>query len=152
MIWATFSAGSCFYWLYRASPSSVANNIINLISVLTIDLHVAVFKSESVSHSVISDSLWPHELYPTRLLCPWNSPGKSTGLGLLALLHRIFPSQGLNLGLLHCRQILYHLRHQGRRGVSQGAYSHSPQIDAEIWIVLCLSHVLVCYNAFGAFK
>ena len=36
MIWATVSSWSCFCWLYRASSSSIANNIINLISVLTI--------------------------------------------------------------------------------------------------------------------
>ena len=34
-----------------------------------------------VSYSVMSDSLWPHGLWPTRLLCPWNSPGKNTGEG-----------------------------------------------------------------------
>ena len=33
-----------------------------------------------LSHSVVSDSLWPHGLYPTRLLCPWNSPGKNIGM------------------------------------------------------------------------
>ena len=33
------------------------------------------------SHSVMSDSSWPHELQPTRLLCPWDFPGKSTGVG-----------------------------------------------------------------------
>ena len=42
-----------------------------------------------------------------------DSPGKNTRVGFHALLHRIFPIQGLNPGLLHCRQILYHLRHQG---------------------------------------
>ena len=31
--------------------------------------------------SVVSDSLWPHGLYPTRLLCPWDFPGKNTGVG-----------------------------------------------------------------------
>ena len=36
MIWASFSSRSCFCWLYRASPSLTAKNIINLISVLTI--------------------------------------------------------------------------------------------------------------------
>ena len=36
MIWATVSSKSCFSWLYRASPSSAAKNIINLISVFTI--------------------------------------------------------------------------------------------------------------------
>ena len=42
-----------------------------------------------------------------------DSPGKNTGVGSHALLQGIFPNQGLNPGLLHCRQILYHLSHQG---------------------------------------
>ena len=40
---------------------------------------------------------------------PWNYPGQNTGVGYLSLLQRIFPTQGLNPGLLHCRQILYQL-------------------------------------------
>ena len=42
-----------------------------------------------------------------------DSPGKNTAVGCHALLHGIFLTQGLNPGLLHCRQILYHLSHQG---------------------------------------
>ena len=42
-----------------------------------------------------------------------DSPGKNTGVGCHVLLQRIFPTQGLNPGLLHCRHILYHLSHQG---------------------------------------
>ena len=57
--------------------------------------------------SVTSDSLWPHGLEPTRLLCPWGSTGKNTGVGYHAFLQRIFPIQE-DLHLLHCRQILYH--------------------------------------------
>ena len=64
---------------------------------------VAVF-----SCSVLSSSLWPHGLYS-----PWNSPGQNTGVSSLSLLQRIFPTQGSNPGLLHCRWILYHLSHQG---------------------------------------
>ena len=41
------------------------------------------------------------------------SPGKNTGVGFHAHLQRIFPTQGLNPGFLHCRWILYHLNHQG---------------------------------------
>ena len=63
-------------------------------------------ESESVSHSVMSDSLRPHGLLPTRLLCPWNSPGKNTGVGSHSLLQGIFLTQGSNLDLPHCRQIL----------------------------------------------
>ena len=62
-----------------------------------------------VSHSVMSDSLRPHGLYPTRLLCPWDSPGKNTGEGGHSLLQGILPSQELNVGLPYCRQILYPL-------------------------------------------
>ena len=59
-----------------------------------------------LSCSVVSDSLQPHGLYPTRLLCPWNSPDNNTGVCCHPLLQGIFPTQGWNLGLLHCRQIL----------------------------------------------
>ena len=41
-----------------------------------------------------------------------DSPSKNTGVGCHALLQVIFPTQGLNPGLLHCRQILYYLSHQ----------------------------------------
>ena len=61
----------------------------------------------------MSDSLRPHGLWPTRLLCPWNSPGKNTGVGSHSLLQGTFPTPGLNLGLLHCRQILYRLSQPG---------------------------------------
>ena len=44
---------------------------------------------------------------------PWNSPSKNTGMCCHFLLRGIFLTQGSNLGLLHCRQILYHLSHQG---------------------------------------
>ena len=47
------------------------------------------------------------------LYSPWNSPGRNTGLGSLSLLQGIFPTQGSNPGLLHCRQILYQLSHKG---------------------------------------
>ena len=45
--------------------------------------------------------------------CPWNFPDKNTGLGSHSLLQGIFPTQGSNSGLLQCRQIPYHLSHQG---------------------------------------
>ena len=63
---------------------------------------------ESKSRSVVSDSLWPHELYS-----PWNSPGQNTQVDSFSLLEGIFPTQGLNWGLPHCRRILYQLSHKG---------------------------------------
>ena len=62
-------------------------------------------ESECIGHSVVSDSLQSHGLWPTSLLCPWNSPGKNTGVGCHSLLQEIFPTQGSNL---LCRQTLYH--------------------------------------------
>ena len=52
-------------------------------------------------------------LQPARLLCSWNSQGKTTRVGCHSLLQGIFLTQGLNPDLPHCRQILYHLSHQG---------------------------------------
>ena len=62
----------------------------------------------SENRSVMSDSLRPRGLYS-----PWNSPGQNTGVGSLSLLQEIFPAQGSNPGLLHCRWILYQLSHKG---------------------------------------
>ena len=60
---------------------------------------------ESESHSVGSDSGTPWN-------SPWNSPGQNTGVGSHSLFPGIFLIQGSNLGLLHCRQILYCLSHE----------------------------------------
>ena len=64
--------------------------------------------SESENCLVMSDSLLPYELYS-----PWNFPGQNTGVGSLSLLQGIFPTQILNPGCPHCRQILDQLSHQG---------------------------------------
>ena len=60
----------------------------------------------------MSDSLRLHRLYS-----PWNSLGQNTGVGSLSLLQGIFPTQGSNSGLPHCRWILYHLNHEGSSGI-----------------------------------
>ena len=44
---------------------------------------------------------------------PWTFSGENSGVGSYFLLQEIFPTQGSNLGLLNCRQILYYLSHQG---------------------------------------
>ena len=63
----------------------------------------------SENHSVVFNSLRPHGLYS-----PWTSPGENTGVGSLSLLQGIFPTQGSNPGLLHCRQILLPVEPQGK--------------------------------------
>ena len=65
-------------------------------------------KSESESHSVMSDTLRPHGL-----CSPWNSSGRNTRVDSLSLLQGIFPTQGSNPGLRHCRQIICQLSHKG---------------------------------------
>ena len=83
-------------------------------SFIEIKLNVSLckFKVYSVmvceSRSAMSDSLRSHGLSS-----PWNSPGQNTGVASCSLLQGIFPTQGLNPGLPHCRQILSQLSQQG---------------------------------------
>ena len=77
--------------------------------------------------------LSPHELYSL-----WSSSGQNTGVGCRSLLQGIFPTQGLNPGLLHCRKILYQLSHQG--SPSYITYMNVKslnrvQLFATLWIV-----------------
>ena len=65
-------------------------------------------------------------LKPARLLHPWNSPGKNTGVGCHSFLQEIFLTQGSNPGIPHCRQILYRLSHQG-----------SPYVSVSLLIYIC---------------
>ena len=116
--WATREA---LLWFLKASilkilrrwclsPSWVSLDVTYIIAMTlsTQMLRVCWKWSESDSHSIMSDSLWPHGLYS-----PWNSPGQNTGVDSRSLLQGIFPSQGLNQGLPHCRWILYQLSYQG---------------------------------------
>ena len=63
--------------------------------------------------SVMSDCLWPMDCSPLGSSVHGDSPGKNIGMGCYSLLQGIFATQGSNLGLPHCRQILYHLSQQG---------------------------------------
>ena len=56
---------------------------------------------------------------PNVLYSPWNSPGQNTGVGSFFLLQGIFPTQGLNPGLPHCRWILYQGSHKGNPKCSE---------------------------------
>ena len=95
-----------------------------------------------LSHSVVSNSSRPHGLYPTWLLCPWDFPGKNTGVGFHFLLQWIFLTGELNWGLLHCRRILYQLSYQGSPNcVSEGMF---PQATSICWECVCVC-VCVCF-------
>ena len=83
-------------------------------------------KVKRESCSVVSDSLRPHGLYS-----PWNSPGKNTGVGSLSLLQEIFPTQGSNPVLPHCRWILYQLSHKGSPRILE--WVHYPFSSRSSW-------------------
>ena len=86
-----------------------------------------------VSFSVVPDSWRPHGLQPTRLLGPWDFPGKGTGVGYHFLLQGIVPSQGLNPSLLHRRQIIYRLSSEG-----------SPYSNMSMEWVMPSNHLILC--------
>ena len=76
-------------------------------------LKIQLKKLKTKYQSLSCVYLPPHGLWPARLLCSWNSPSKNTGVGSHSLLQGIFQTHGSNLGLLHYRQILDCLSHQG---------------------------------------
>ena len=84
----------------------------NLIKKMTREPEQKFFRRHTAQLLVLSDSVQHYGLHPARLLCPWDSLDKSTRVGCHALLQGIFPTQGSNPGLLHCRQSLP-LSHQG---------------------------------------
>ena len=97
-----------------------ALNLVNLLSFHPYSLRWCIFWVIPLFHTRTSVSVIqscttvrPREVQPTMLLCPWDFPGKNTGVGCRFLLQGIFLTQGLNLGLLHCRRILYCLSHLG---------------------------------------
>ena len=108
IIWATVSSQSCFCWLYRASPSSAAKNIINLISVLTI------WWCPCVESSRVAGMLWC-------LLWPVHSFGKT--LLAFALLRFVLQSQTCLLFQVSLDFLLLHsspLWCKGYFGISLG--------------------------------
>ena len=76
-------------------------------------------KVKSISHIRL---FAPWTVACTRLLHPWDYVAKSTGVGCHFLLQGIFPTQGSNPGLPHCRQTLYHLSHPS---TDTGSESHT---------------------------
>ena len=65
-----------------------------------------------VAQSCPTQSCDPMDCSPPGSSVPGDFPGKNTGVGCHALLQGIFPTQGSNPGLLHCRGILYQLSYQ----------------------------------------
>ena len=116
------------HWVARVRHNLADDVISFLLNVFknTIQFYVYVhlFCTKyvcSVRHPVMSNCLQAHWLYPVRFLCLWNSPGENSGVGCHSILQGIVPTLGSNPSLLHCRQILYHLSHQGK---SQSVCNH----------------------------
>ena len=102
-IFVQFSTCQCSVYIF------VLRFIFRLFIIFKIKNNFPTSDSCSLfSHSVVSNSLWPHGLQPTRLLCQRNAPGKNSGMSCHFLLQGIFRTQGSNPSLPHFRQVLYH--------------------------------------------
>ena len=96
-----------FIVLHTTLPLS-GFNLVNCCPFLDFSIKVpSTKKLLCLVISIMSNFLWPHGQQPTRLLCAWDPPSKSTGMGCHALLQGIFLTQGLIPCLLHCGWILY---------------------------------------------
>ena len=90
-------------------------------------------------------TLQPHGLWPARLLCAWDFPGKNSGVGCHFLLQGIFPTQGSNPRLLHCRWILYCWA--TREAPSFTQYSYFQIHLCCVWMIqLCISIYMLCIS------
>ena len=112
------------YWsgLPFPSPGSLPNQGSNpcLLHWQVDSLPLSHLESEN---DCMSNSLQPHGLYSA-----WNSPGQNTRVVSLSLLQGIFPTQGSNPGLPHCRWVLYQLSHKGIPRLLEWEPSPSPVI------------------------
>ena len=79
-----------------------------------------------VSSSVVSDSLRSHGLQPTRPLCPWDFPGKHSGVGCHFLLQGIFLTQGSNPHPLHWQAGSLPLNHPESPCLGEPVVKHLP--------------------------
>ena len=98
-----------------------------------------------LSRSVVPNSLRPHGLQPARLFCPWDSPGRNTGVGCHALLQGIFLTQGLNPGVLHCRRfyIIWAIR-------EAQSYKITHYINVGLWVKL--EGLIIIIQQFSNYK
>ena len=83
----------------------------------------------------MSASCDPMNRGSARLLCPWDSPGKNIGVGCHFLLQGIFPTQELNPGRLHYRQIPHQLSYEKERKKKKVKSLSCVQLFETLWTV-----------------
>ena len=85
----------------------------------------------------MSNSLWPHKLQSAGFLCPWDSPGRSTGVGCYALFQELFLTRGSNpriLCLLHCQVGSLPLAPPGKLSTAPSVQFSSVQLLSSVWL------------------
>ena len=112
--WITKQSKRKYSWLSNIGLNCVGPLICGFFFFFPKNIYSAPKTWMLVKVAQLCLSLWPHGLYS-----PWNSPGKNTGVDSLSLLQGIFPTQGSNPGLPHCRRPLYQLSHREARGHGQ---------------------------------
>ena len=97
--------------MLKTTVSEIVTLWFNLYSTQQVQVYLSWSEVKSLSRVRLFATPWTVAYHSWDI--PWDFPGKSTGVGCHFLLQGIFPIQGSNLGLPHCRQMLYHLSHQG---------------------------------------
>ena len=125
--------------------------------------HFSIFLSQLIqSGSTSTDAIHIHgksetesglfSCAPLFVYSPWNSPGQNTGEGGPSLLQGIFPTQGSNSRLPHCRQILYQLSHTWEAPFAFLRTSTLNMADYFLSLLLCWSIVdLQYYTSFSSY-
>ena len=118
--WSDLAEAAAAAAAEQGSLFSINRSISNKCSTVFMCIHLSGSYSQSLK-MLASQScpLIVTPWKPARLLCPWNSPGRNTGVGCRFLLQGIFLTQGLNMDLMHCRYILHHLSHQGSLAIAK---------------------------------
>ena len=88
------------YSLWGDKKLDTTERLNTYINIYYLYIYIHAYTRCVCACSVVSDSLQPQAIQPARLLCPWDSPGKNTGVGCHALLQKTFPTQGLDTRLL----------------------------------------------------
>ena len=126
---------------FQTVSTFTISKYLTFFSLLPVWCQMSQTLSEWVKFAQSCPTLWPHVLYS-----PWNFLGQNTGVGSLSLLQGIFPTQGSNPGLLHCRHILYQLSHKGSPSNSgELIYSDIDPIRRSIFHNCCFFSFLLCF-------